>query len=317
MIAPIIPATPLNNADQGGLFFIGITIMKTYFDKPAMVVDEHLALLIRKGLRIENFQEARHLLQTIGYYRLQFYFHPFQSSTDSFKSEVAFPHILELYNFDRELRLLVSDAIERIEVAFRAAISNTMSIKYDAHWYLNSELFFSSEKHRLFLANLDGSLKQNHEGFIAHYYSNYHSPNYPPSWMIMECLSFGAVSKLYSNIRKRVDRKDIGNILGQYSEIIKSWMKSLTYTRNVCAHHSRLWNRFFVNKPQDVPVYNQATLNASPFYAQAYIINKFMEKIAPKSHWKQKLYQLFEQAKNVPKCEMGFVEQWHDDPFWN
>ncbi|WP_278044002.1 Abi family protein [Legionella nautarum] len=53
--------------------------------------------------------------------------------------------------------------------------------------------------------------------------------------------SFGTVSKLYANIKDRTIRKEIGDTLGQYSEIIKSWMRSLTYTRNLCAHHSRLW----------------------------------------------------------------------------
>ena len=93
-------------------------------------------------------------------------------------------------------------------------------------------------------------------------------------------------------------------------------MKALTYTRNLCAHHSRLWNRFFVNKPQvdiNISIYN----NTSPFYLQAYIINNLLNKISPDNQWKKNLYDLFISHPQIPFSEMGFNKNWKDDDFWN
>jgi len=210
-------------------------------------------LLKQRNLVINDAWLAEHFLKTIGYYRLKAYFQPFlvdnNETSDGFKANTTFSNILNLYVFDRELRLLIVDAIERIEVALRTALSNVMSNKYGSHWYLNRKLFANTHLHERFLKEVAVYLKLSKEGFIKNYYSSYHSPEHPPSWVVVECLSFGTVSKAYANIQDRGVRKAVGDVLGQYSETIKSWMKALTYTRNVCAHHSRLWNRFFINKP--------------------------------------------------------------------
>lgn len=153
--------------------------------------------------------------------------------------------------------------------------------------------------------------------YIFDRYSRYHLPEHPPSWMMMECLSFGTVSKAYSNLKDRSIRKEVGDILGQFSEILKSWMKALTYTRNVCAHHGRLWNRFFINKPKNAKVNYIPPNNASPFSMQAYIIIKLLDVIAPGNHWKDRLFILFEEHETlVPLTEMGFSEIWKNDAIW-
>lgn len=292
---------------------------KVAFDKPAISIEDQLNLLKKRKIIIDNTKLAEHYLTTVGYYRLMIYFKPFlnviNNSENGFKPNTSFNDILQLYIFDRELRLLVTDAIERIEVTFRTAISNTMSLKYSPHWYLQSELFSESELHNKFLEEISLHLKRSHEDFIKHYYKKYHSPEHPPSWMVMECISFGTVSKIYSIIKDRSARKEVGDILGQFSEIIKSWMKALTYTRNLCAHHSRLWNRFFVNKPQ-VDIKLRTNHNLSPFYLQAYIINKLLGKISPNNHWKKKLYELFKSHPNIQFSDMGFISNWQEDEFW-
>lgn len=290
---------------------------KLVFDKPAISVESQINLL-KKNIIIDNIDLARHCPNTIGYYRLMIYFKPFLSKNNSdnaIKPSIPFQDILQLYLFDRELRLLVADAIERIEVAFRTAISNTMSLTYGPHWYLKSKLFSEPDSYKKFLDETYIHLKRSHEDFIKNYYTKYHEPEHPPSWMVMECISFGTVSKLYSIIKDRSSRKKVGDMLGQYSEIIKSWMKALTYTRNLCAHHSRLWNRFFINKPQvniEPPNYQ----NLSPFYLQAYILDKLLYKISPHNNWKKNLYDLFKSNLIVPFSDMGFSKNWQEDEFW-
>ena len=182
---------------------------------------------------------------------------------------------------------------------------------------MDQTLFANTKLHEQFLKEVAVHLRRSKEAFIKKYYSHYHSPEHPPSWMIIECLSFGTVSKAYANLKDRGIRKEVGDTLGQFSEILKSWMKALTYTRNVCAHHSRLWNRFFINKPRKVKVGHIPPHNASPFSMQAYIIMQLLDVIAPGNHWKDRLFILFEEHEMlVPFTEMGFCENWKDDPIW-
>lgn len=249
---------------RAGYFFMD----KQTFDQPSLSISNQLNLLKQRNLIINDAQLAEHFLKTIGYYRLKAYFQPFllnNNSDEEFKTGSTFSNILNLYIFDRELRLLIVDAIERIEVALRTALSNAMSNKYDPHWYLDRTLFINTKLHEKFLKEVADHLRRSKEEFIKDYYSRYDLPEHPPSWMVMECLSFGTVSKAYSNLKDRSIRKEVGDILGQFSEILKSWMKALTYTRNVCAHHGRLWNRFFINKPKNAKVNyvppNNATLS--------------------------------------------------------
>ncbi|MBS0358268.1 MAG: Abi family protein [Proteobacteria bacterium] len=295
--------------------------LKIQFEKVVLTVRDQLYLLKSRNLIIHNDSEVELCLSTIGYYRLTSYFKLFlldhKNSDDGFKQNIQFLDVLQLYVFDRELRLLVTDALERIEVALRTAISNIMSVKYDTHWYMNQDLFLSQMQHNIFLNEISDHLKRTKEDFIQKYYDTYYSPEYPPSWMVIECLSFGTISKIYSNLKDRSARKQIADVFGQYSEIVKSWMKSLTYTRNLCAHHSRLWNRFFINKPKGVHVKYMHSSNASPFSMQAYMIIKLLNKISPSHHWKQRLFKLFENYPSVPFGEMGFCNDWKSDPIWD
>lgn len=291
------------------------------FEKPALAIEQQIALLKKRGLIIDDVVPAEHFLQTIGYYRLMAYFKSFLvDRTDSekgFKSNISFSNILQLYIFDRELRLLVVDALERIEVALRAAISNTMSIKYGTHWYQEPTLFINHDRHASFLIEAFEYLKRSNEDFIEKYYATYDNPPHPPSWMLMECLSFGTISKIYHNLKDRSARKVIGDIFGQYSETVKSWMRALTFTRNVCAHHSRLWNRFFINTPKNADIPIKINRDRSPFVMQAYIIITLLNEIAPHHHWKMRLYELFENNPSIPFNEMGFSVNWRNDRIWN
>ena len=106
---------------------------KQNYCKPALTIEQQIDLLVSRGLTIPDRDKALHYLNYIGYHRLSGYFLTFQQNapgveSHSFKKGVTFKDILDIYIFDRELRLLVMDAIERIEVAFRACISNTIQL---------------------------------------------------------------------------------------------------------------------------------------------------------------------------------------------
>lgn len=182
---------------------------------------------------------------------------------------------------------------------------------------MDATLFVNQKRHTAFLADAFDHLKRSKEDFIQQYYAAYDHPPHPPSWMVMECLSFGTLSQLYYNLKDRGCRKRVGDIFQQYSETLKSWMRALTFTRNICAHHARLWNRFFINTPKNVDIPLTFNRDKSPFLIQAYIMIKLMHAIAPGNHWKERLLLLFEEHDGlVPFSQMGFANDWRENALW-
>lgn len=295
---------------------MGIKTITTYHN-PALTIVEQIQLLEKRGLVINDHLGTAHYLKTIGFYHLSHYFHPFLSAAQQFKEGICFSDVLDLYIFDRELRLLVSDALERIEVALKASVSNVMSLNAHPHWYMDKTLFLKQNHHELCIHEIQKQLAQSKEDFLLDYYERYDAPHLPPSWLVMECITFGVVSKIYANIKDRKVRKEIADHFGVFSEILKSWMKNLTYIRNICAHHGRLWNRHCIIAPAGIDLTNRTHFqNKQPFYLAAFVIDTLNTKIAPHSKWKNRLHSLFEEHPHIDFMRMGFFEDWRNDPFF-
>ena len=121
----------------------------TAYSQPSLSVEEQLELLLSKGLTITDKDFAISWLSNVSYFRLKtysYFFKDYQKDNGNFIPETSFEDIVNLYSFDRRLKLIIFDAIEAIEIAVRTRISNTMSYKYGAHWYLNSLHFTKDEK---------------------------------------------------------------------------------------------------------------------------------------------------------------------------
>ena len=168
---------------------------RSVFDKAPLTLDQLIKLLESRGLLIEDSERAKRYLRYIGYFRLSRYFSPFKDrpSGAEFRPDATFDDILNVYIFDRKLRLLIIDAIERIEVAVRATISNTMSISYGSHWYCERWHFKRNFNHAQLINRIkmetgfENKKKRNES--CRHYYENYNDPELPASWMIAEVLS--------------------------------------------------------------------------------------------------------------------------------
>ncbi|WLE98110.1 MAG: Abi family protein [Candidatus Electrothrix communis] len=260
---------------------------------------EQISLLRKRGLVLPNPERTLHYLKFIGYYRLSGYFPPFLDSSGKFQKNTSFDQVLNYYIFDRKLRLLVMDAVERIEVAVRTTISNTLCVQHDEYWYQNSALFIHGYNHHQLLK-------------IVREKTN----TFPPSWKVAEELSFGVWSKIFSNLKSRELQKEICKPYSIDYTIMTSWLRSFTYLRNLCAHHERLWNRTFTVKPKVLKKYRKHFINNSKFYSQAAVLNVFLDVIADGSGWQQRLSDLIDQNKEIPLQNMGFHSGWSSDPFW-
>lgn len=302
------------------------------FAKPALTVPQQLIKLQGRGLRIEDATEAEHYLRYIGYYRLSAYALPLQQGgvpDKPFKPGASFRNILDLYRFDRELRLLVMDAVERIEVAARSVIVNEMSIRHGPHWYMDAARFNPASrrfKHHELLIRIDKEFtipaggsnpaRPHHEVFINHYFTKYTDPYLPPVWMVAETLTLGTWSQIFENLRVNGERKAIAAPFGVDEQILRNWLHALTYLRNLCAHHSRLWNRQTVIKIL-VAKRHQTFLKVNDrFYAFAVVIHDLMQRIAPLTGWHHRLEKLLTDHPFVDPLAMGFPNDWRTEPFW-
>lgn len=300
------------------------------FNKPPLSLPQQLAKWQTRGLVIPEANRAAHYLRYIGYYRLSAYALPFQQLSlpdKAFRAGTTFDDILGLYVFDRELRLVVMDAIERIEVAFRICLVNEMSVRHGPHWFMEAKHFYPRFKHHELLDKIDKELRippgstrpsnVHHEVFINHYYSKYTDPYLPPSWMIAEALPLGVWSRVYENLRGATERKAVAAGFQVDEQVLHSWLHALTYLRNLCAHHARLWNRQFVIKPV-IAKKHAAFLKANDrFYAMAVVMWELLRLVAPQSHWHRRLSDLFGQFNAVNPGAMGFPANWREQAFWN
>lgn len=292
-----------------------------YLKRP-LTAAEHIALLSERGLGIPNPDRAAHYLSFIGYFRLSGYFPPFlvaDSSAVAFKPGTTFSDVLDRYIFDRKLRMLLVDPLERIEVAVRTVLSNEMSLSHGPFWPTDARLFDEGKLEEV-LKTIRGAtdLKdgKTHHDFLKHYATRYQDET-PPSWMIFETLSFGSVSHIFRRLR-REHQKKVASCFQLDPKIFQSWLHALSFTRNLVAHHDRIWNRAFVIQPR-IPHKLQAywpEAGAKRVYGICVIINFLMEVIADGSRWPDRLRALLSEYPEVPKAAMGFPEEWTEMTFW-
>ena len=218
------------------------------------------------------------------------------------------------------------NAIERIEIAFRTRLIYIMSIHHGSHWYMNPDLFTTKLNHNEFIdyvknecghSAIIGSFKEKkRESFIKHYFKKYDTPLLPPSWMILEILSLGRLSYIFSCIKNREDQKNISKAFNLHYKILDSWIQSIVYLRNLCAHHNRIWNRTFVISPRITTSLEKYLHNNKTLAAQATILNYLIKVITPDTKWSERLINFLNANKNIKIIEMGFNSSWFSDKFW-
>ncbi|MBL7897684.1 MAG: Abi family protein, partial [Crocinitomicaceae bacterium] len=214
------------------------------YSKDAFTITQHIQQLKQRGLIIENEDTAIQYLSHVSYYRLAGYWWPMQSdkTTHTFKSNSRFEDVISLYNFDRELRILLFDVIEKIEISLRTKLIYHLSHEFDAWWFQKTELFIDTQALVQTLASLQEEIDRSKDIFIKEHKKKYKEDlRFPPSWKTLELTSFGTLSKLYGNLRNDITSKDtIAKELGAVNHTyLPSWLQSIAQIRNYCAHHSR------------------------------------------------------------------------------
>lgn len=299
------------------------------YEKIPLSIDDQINKLEERGLKIDK-NIAKNYLSNISYYRLRAYTYPFQDNSDEnhpFIKEISFNDIVDLYVFDRRLRLLLLNAIEKIEIAFRTKIIHSYSIATNnSHWHLDENIFRNKASYNSHIIDLNKEVGRSKEVFIEHYREKYRYPEMPPCWMSLEVSSLGLLSKIFQNLNKI----DIGdstvkdNVCKEFGlvkiDILENWMFCLSNLRNICAHHGRVWNRRLPSvkipsNPLFVYVENTKFHN-NKLYALLTCMQYLLNLISPKSSFRQDLLNLIESNKIVNLKDMGFPDGWLEDKFW-
>lgn len=315
------------------------------YTKPYLSIAEQLALIKGRGMQISDEALAQSYLNRIGYYRLSGYWYPYRRSEtidgktkvlDSFRAGTKFSEIVDLYVFDKKLRLLMMDVIERIEIALRVQITLQLGkLGPEAHrdprslhpnFSVRPDVRTGEIKHETWLRRHDDAFERSKEEFAKHFKAKY-AGEYPPIWIAAELWDFGAMSMLYSGMRKS-DQEAIAKLFGVQSfDVMTSWLRLINVARNICAHHSRFWNKPNAAppvwpRPADCPDLGHIATDMrakTRVYGLACVCAYLLRSINPNSRWADRFksnIREFPKSDHVNVHSAGFPENWEKANLW-
>ncbi len=283
------------------------------FKKLPIEIKEQIKLLKERGLIINDEERLEKYLKNISYYHFSIYFKHFQKD-DTFIKGTSFEDVLNIYVFDQKLRLLLLDVLERIEKSFKCHLVHEMSIKTgNPFWIAKHDFFQDGEKYNVQITKILNDLISSKEECIKHYYKNYNTPKYPPAWMIVEVLSFGQSVMIFNQL-KLENQEVVAKSYGVNKAFISNWFYALSLLRNLCAHHSRLWNNEFILK-----IYQRHGLyrklfnnsNGNRVFNYLLVMHIINCKFNPTSKWFEKLENIIIEHK-IEISHMGFPNNWKE-----
>ena len=289
--------------------------MKVHYAKPYLTIDKQVDLLASRGLRIKDRSVARDLLTGVNYYRLTGYAIPFSIDREHFKKGATLSDLIAVYLFDRKARDILSEALEAIELGFRAAFCRAFAEGLGPLCYRDAANFKSVQTFKGTLARIDAEIIRSNEPYIQHFRANYLADEIP-IWAAVEVCSFGTLTKLYSNLKKPYQQK-IARVYSIKHDILDSYLHHLVVMRNCCAHHARLFDRKFygyrpLNEWRNTPT---ATLDTRTFFAQLLLVYRMLRPLPSvcfdRTRWRRVVYRLL---RDTPNCSVFDMDRIMDIP---
>ena len=323
--ASSVLAKPLNNAQivRGVFCLYSIMVSQIPFTKPYTSSKELVSLLISRGLYINNCIEAEQYLDNIGYYRLSAYMYPLlqlPKEAHIYKHRASFQKVMMLYRFDKKLRMLIFNEIEKIEIALRRAVMQIPAeITDNPFWLTDVNNFLDAGKFNDTMQAISGEYRKSKEEFILHYKRTY-SNSYPPAWILGELLTIGNINSIYRNIKQNRIRKRISKHFGLSIKVFESWLTILAVTRNACGPHARVWNKQHAITPalptNPIGPWITQPTDTMRTYFDLCIIKYFLDIISPANDMLAKLRWLFVEFPEIDLKALGFPTGWETEPLW-
>ena len=302
----------------GGFWF---KIVEMNYTKPPLDFNQQAQLLISRGL-LANEGSLEIFLSQVNYYRFTGYLYPFRvPGTDDYQPGTTLDQVRNIYHFDKELRLLTLSSIEVIEISLlRTQMVERFTLAYGPFCYTDRNNFFSSLSvvdHQAMLAKIQQNINRSKEEFVDLYRTKYTSEKYFPFWMAVEAITFGQLSIIYRYLPMNV-QVPMAKQLNLHSRDLVSWLHTITIIRNICAHHSRLWNRILPVKPS-IPsrkyhpeFYLPNMVRNDSYFVVLVILKYLLDAISPGNTLIADFSALVANYPDVPLNRMGFPNNWQD-----
>lgn len=296
------------------------------YSKIALSFGDQITLLEQRGLIVADRQSAIDTLSRISYYRLSAYWYPYRlhDANNAIQNQLlpgtTFEDVLSLYEFDRNLRLLVLDALERVEVSIRTAVTHHLGMIHGAFAHEDRAMFHPKFDHQAWIAKLRGETQRSSDAFVVHYRTRYSGFPTMPVWMMPELISLGSLSRLYRGLQHS-DKLAIAAPLKIHHKRLQDWLHVLTYVRNVCAHHSRLWNRELAIKPMKMsePEWNYPFLpRRDKVFCVLLMLRYLMRQTENGTTWRDQCNTVLTPFASKPdwRAFMGMSANWMAHPYW-
>ncbi len=301
------------------------------YTKPPLSFELQAQRLLDRGLIVPDKNALIGCLKTVNYYRLSAYWYPFKtvdplSGLERFAPNTNFNTIWARYMFDRELRLLVMDAIERIEVAIlRTRLVEQFTLRHGPFGYVELRNFspnFAEAEHARLLAEVDEAVNRSSEEFVGRFRGKYTLETHLPLWMAVEVMTFGQLFTLFRNL-DRGEQQALSKQFGLFPPVLVSWLHTLNFIRNVCAHHARLWNRELSIRPV-IPDHRHRPEWHTPFrfdnrrlFTVLTLLAYLLKRIDAQNDWQIRLEHLLQTYPEIPLSWMGFPANWRESPLWH
>lgn len=249
----------------------------------AFNIDEQITHLKNYGVEFDNEEKAKEILLDIGYYRMGFYFFPFEKTfpklenrTHEVKEGTTFKSVYDLYEFDTKLRRLLITAIERIEVNIRTQITYIISNHYKSSptWFADYNImnnnFVDTFEEKVYKTLRDNPIiKRHHDKHI--------NDKYAPAWKTLEFMTLGNISSLYLSIKDENIKRQIANKYGCSIRVFINYLETIRIIRNKCAHGNCIYNietaKGIITKPANIPENSRHNINGIISVIK-YLLNK-------------------------------------------
>ena len=281
--------------------------------QPSMTIDEQINNLRLLGLIINDDIYARKILNDISYFRLiKAYSLNLKVKNGNYKDNIKFEQLVELYLFNSNFRQIIFPQIEKIEINVRCRISNYFAEKYGVLGYLDSNNFVNSIYHQAFISEISEEIRRNSKApFVKNFRDNYETGNLP-IYALVEFFSFGTLSKFYKNMKNQ-DKKAIARSFNNIGyTYFQSWLESISYVRNICAHYGRLYNAKLSKTPMLYKEYSEAGICNNRIFGVLLCIKHLLKN---DNHWNlfvDNIDMLFDKYESVDIKTMGFPLNWKE-----
>lgn len=273
--------------------------------QPPLDVDGQINNLLKIGLSIEDKEEAKAFLNDVSYFRLIKAFSlGLKPANGNYYSGTTFNQIVDLYKFNCKFRQMLFPVIERIEINLRCRLANYFSCEYGIFGYLDKRNFENEEYYNQFYTEFKREVDHNRQSpFVKNFLGTYTEEKIP-MYAAVELFSFGMLSKFFGNMKAK-DKKAVAAAYGVKYRYLESWVRCISYVRNICAHYGRLYNAKLAIRPLLYDEYQKMNMQNYRIFSVLLCISKLVPN---DEHWNEFVYSLDDLIREHPYVELRAIE---------